>query len=135
MAGGAAAGSEGWMLGAQLSVVMIYVSDMDRSVAFYRDVLGLPLRFATPHWSEFATEGPTLALHPAAAAPSGWRGPQHAGVVQIGWPVEDLDAVAAALKERGVRFVMEPETRAGEGIRLAVFLDPDGLPISLSSRA
>jgi catechol 2,3-dioxygenase-like lactoylglutathione lyase family enzyme len=36
---------------------------MKQAVAFYRDVMGLPLKFETPGWTEFATEGATLALH------------------------------------------------------------------------
>jgi lactoylglutathione lyase len=122
------------MLSASLGVVMVYVSDMDRSVAFYRDVLGLPLRFASPHWTEFDTQGPTLALHPAAAAPPEWRAAQHAGLAQFGWYVTHLDGVAADLKARGARFILDPQSREGEGIRLAVFVDPDGLPISLAER-
>src|SRR6185503_2573689 len=43
--------------------IMITVSDMDRSLAFYRDVLGLALRFASPEWTEFETGTTTLALH------------------------------------------------------------------------
>jgi lactoylglutathione lyase len=123
------------MLPSRLGVVMIYVSDMDRSVAFYRDTLGLPLRFQSPEWTEFETEGVTLALHLSDPAPEGFRPPQHPGIVQTGWYVEDLDGVCAELKSRGVRFVMEPQTREGEGIRLAVFVDPDGCPLSLASSA
>jgi catechol 2,3-dioxygenase-like lactoylglutathione lyase family enzyme len=33
---------------ADLSHTIIFVSDMARSVAFYRDILGLPLRFESP---------------------------------------------------------------------------------------
>jgi catechol 2,3-dioxygenase-like lactoylglutathione lyase family enzyme len=51
------------MLPSQISYVMVTVSDMARSVAFYRDVLGLPLRFESPQWTEFETPGTTLALH------------------------------------------------------------------------
>ena len=47
---------------------ILFVSDMQRAVAFYRDVLGLPLRFESPHWTEFATEGASLALHLADQA-------------------------------------------------------------------
>ena len=36
---------------------------MKRSVSFYRDVIGLPLKFESPGWTEFATDGATLALH------------------------------------------------------------------------
>lgn len=122
------------MLPNRLSVVMIYVSDMDRSVAFYRDTLGLPLRFQSPHWTEFAVEGVTLALHGGGEPGESRNGSAEAGSIRIGWAVGDLDGVCAALKERGVRFTMEPTTRLQEGIRLATFLDPDGCELSLSAR-
>jgi lactoylglutathione lyase len=47
----------------QLSYAIVIVSDMQASIAFYRDVLGLPSRFESPHWTEFATDSATLALH------------------------------------------------------------------------
>ena len=37
----------------------ILVSDLDRSVAFYRDLLGLPFKFARELRAEFATEAPS----------------------------------------------------------------------------
>jgi carbon storage regulator CsrA len=45
---------------------IVFVSDMARSVAFYRDVLGLSLRFESPEWTEFDTPGSTVALHLSA---------------------------------------------------------------------
>ena len=47
----------------EFSHAIVFVSDMARSVAFYRDILGLPLRFESPEWTEFETPGSTLALH------------------------------------------------------------------------
>ena len=47
----------------RVSYAIVFVSDMKRSVAFYRDVMGLPLKFDSPEWSEFATDGATFALH------------------------------------------------------------------------
>lgn len=47
----------------RINYAIIYVSDMDRSVAFNRDVIGMPVKFVSPHWSEFNTEGVTWALH------------------------------------------------------------------------
>ena len=46
-----------------LNNAIVFVSGMKRSVSFYRDVLGLPLRFEAPGWPEFANDGATLALH------------------------------------------------------------------------
>jgi hypothetical protein len=43
-------------------ITMITVSDMERSVRFYRDTLGLKLRFQSPDWSEFDFGSNTLAL-------------------------------------------------------------------------
>jgi lactoylglutathione lyase len=120
------------MLPNRLGVVMITVSDMERSVRFYRDVLGLPLRFQSPDWSEFATEAVTLALHGGGVEAPPREGPPAAGGVNTGWYVDDVDATAAALKERGVRFVLDPQEREGEGIRLAIFIDPDGCALSLA---
>ena len=57
----------------RLTCAIVFVSDMKRSVAFYHDVLGLPLRFESPGWTEFATEGATLALH-ASEGPAGDTG-------------------------------------------------------------
>ena len=39
----------------KLGHVIKFVADMNRAVKFYRDVLGLPLKFESPGWSEFVT--------------------------------------------------------------------------------
>jgi len=114
-------------------ITMITVSDMDRSVRFYRDDLGLKLRFQSPDWSEFDTGNTTLALHGGGkpAAPSQVR-EQIAGTASIGFNVDNVDKIYEDLKAKGVRSVMPPTERSGEGIRLAVFIDPDGLPVSFA---
>ena len=118
-----------------VSYVMVNVSDMKRSVAFYRDALGLGLRFESPEWTEFDTGTTTLALHgggvgsdqPPAGDPS-----KIAGACSIGFNVDNVDQTYEELKAKGIRFVMPPTQREGEGIKLAVGLDPDGLPISFA---
>lgn len=40
----------------RFSYTIVFVSDMDRSIAFYRDVLGFPLKNQSHKWTEFATE-------------------------------------------------------------------------------
>jgi hypothetical protein len=50
----------------QLRYVIKFIADMDKAVKFHRDVLGLPLKFESPGWSEFSTGETTLALHPAS---------------------------------------------------------------------
>jgi catechol 2,3-dioxygenase-like lactoylglutathione lyase family enzyme len=119
----------------QPDYVMVNVSDMGASVAFYRDTLGLPLKFESPGWSEFATGATTLALHkvaPRAAEAAPGHGEPTAGTCSIGFSVKHLDSTYGELRARGARFVMPPTERREEGIRLAVCLDPDGLPVSFA---
>jgi lactoylglutathione lyase len=119
----------------RVDYVMVNVSDMSRSVAFYRDILGLPLKFESPAWSEFETGATTLALHAgtrAAGSEAGTQAGPAAGTCSLGFSVPDLDGTYAELHERGARFVMPPTEQANEGIRLAVCVDPDGLTISFA---
>lgn len=119
----------------QLDYTMIVVSDMQQSVEFYRDKLGIPLKFQSPDWTEFATGTTTLALHgggiPSTQPPAGDPS-KIAGACSIGFNVDDVDKTYEELKGKGIRFVMPPMQREGEGIKLAVAVDPDGLPVSFA---
>jgi lactoylglutathione lyase len=123
------------MMFSKVDYIMVNVSDMSRSVAFYRDILGLSLKFESPGWSEFQTGATTLALHLTGARVSGeGREPAQpaAGTCSIGFSVEDLAATHRELAARGAAFVLAPTEQADEGIRLAVCVDPDGLAISFA---
>ena len=50
----------------KLKYIIEFVANMDRAVKFYRDVVGLPLKFESAGWSEFATGETSFALHPAS---------------------------------------------------------------------
>ena len=117
----------------KLNYVIVMVSDMKRSVEFYREILGLPLKFESPHWSEFANDGSTIALHPggppqAGAAPGG---KQPSGSCGLGFQVEDLEAFNQQMEAKGVR-CLQPPKKEDFGGRLAVYADPDGLSISVA---
>lgn len=119
----------------QIDYTMVVVSDMARSVEFYRDKLGIPLKFESPEWTEFQTGSTTLALHGGGVATSGPPAgdlSKQAGTCSLGFNVEDVDKTFEELKAKGIRFVMPPMQRENEGIRLAVAIDPDGLPISFA---
>jgi len=117
----------------KVDYVMVTVSDMGRSVEFYRDKLGVPLKFESPDWTEFQTGETTLALHGGGKPqpPSGDFGPK-AGTCSIGFNVPNLDQTFEELKAKGVRFVMPPKLQEAEGIKLAVCIDPDGLAVSFA---
>jgi len=119
----------------QLDYTMVVVSDMQRSVEFYRDTLGIPLKFQSPDWTEFLTGTTTLALHGGgvkSAVPPAGDPTKQAGSCSIGFNVEDVDKTYEELKAKGINFVMPPMQREGEGIKLAVCVDPDGLPIAFA---
>jgi len=113
--------------------VMVMVSDMGNSMRFYRDLLGIPLKFDSPEWTEFNTGTTVLALHGGGKAAAPPTEPK-AGTASIGFYVNDLEAKYNELKSKGVHFTMPPKDREDEGIRLAVCVDPDGLPISIAER-
>ena len=115
----------------RVNYAIVFVSDMKRAVSFHRDVLGLPLRFESPGWTEFATEGATLAPHPGDGPGSDVDVAQHipAGRCRPGLSVPDLDEFHNRMVARNVRCVQEP--REVFGARIAQYLDPDGLAISV----
>ncbi|MHC4945505.1 MAG: VOC family protein, partial [Planctomycetota bacterium] len=82
------------------------------------------------HWTEFATDGATLALHVSDVAEVDED--QHhtpAGRCRPGLSVPDLDAFHERMVENSVPCIQEPKDVFGA--RLAQYLDPDGLVISV----
>jgi catechol 2,3-dioxygenase-like lactoylglutathione lyase family enzyme len=107
----------------RLNYAIKFVSDMDAAVAFYRDTLGLNVRFQSPFWSELDTGETTLALHPASAENA-------AGSVQLGLGTGDLDHFHAETQAKGIVFTSPPTDM--HGTRIARFRDPEGAEISIS---
>jgi lactoylglutathione lyase len=122
------------MISNTLTYVMVNVTNMQRSIEFYRDKLGLPVKFESPGWSEFSTGTTTLALHLVTSSRDGAVSSTEprAGTCSIGLNVDDIQRKYEELMAVGVRFVLPPTLRKEEGIKLAVFIDPDGLPISIA---
>ena len=115
----------------RVNYAIVFVSDMKRSVAFYRDVLGLPLKFESPGWTEFATEGATLALHLSAKSSAAADDPNQvpAGRCRPGLRVPNLDEFHQRMVAKNVPCIQEPKEVFGS--RVAQYADPDGLAISV----
>ena len=107
----------------RLGYAIHFVADMDRAVAFYRDTVGLELKFSSPEWSEFATGATTLALHPASD-----KNP--AGTTHLGLHADDVAGMHRSLTAAGVRFTRPPTPE--HGVTLAEFIDSEGARVSLS---
>jgi lactoylglutathione lyase len=115
----------------RVNYAIVFVSDMQRSVAFYRDVVGLPLKFASAGWTEFATEGATLALHLSQQPNLASDDPQaeRAGSCRPGLRVANLDEFHKRMVDHKVPCLQQP--KAVFGTRVALYVDPDGLAISV----
>jgi predicted enzyme related to lactoylglutathione lyase len=109
---------------AKLSYIIEFVADMDRAIKFYRDTIGLPLKFHSPGWSEFGTGETTLALHPASE-----KNP--AGKVEMGFNVPDLQEFHTEMEGKGVQFPMAPARQDFGGL-LAQFVDSEGAQVTVS---
>jgi catechol 2,3-dioxygenase-like lactoylglutathione lyase family enzyme len=112
--------------------IVIYVSEMERSTAFYRDTLGLPLKFTSPGWTEFSNGGTTLALHRHMAGEHGAAQPG-AGQATLVFVVDDLQSAYDTLQAEGATFAMAPQKQPS-GLTFAVLQDPDGFGITLQQR-
>ena len=101
----------------------VFVSDLERSVAFYRDVLGLELKLAdTGHGYASFDAGPiSLGLAVPGDDQKELLG-RHTG---IGFSVDDLEKEHTRLAAAGVAFSMPPERQPWGGF-MALMLDPDG---------
>ena len=110
---------------AKLAYVIKFVENMGNAVAYHRDKLGLPLKFQSPEWTEFATGDVTLALHAASPA-------NPAGSVQLGYAVDDLTSLYESRAQNGIDFTSPP--RAQHGALLAKFRDNEGRECSISGK-
>ena len=107
----------------QISYVNVFVTDLEKAVTFYRDVLGLALQFSSAEHG-YASFG-AGAVRLGVALP----GSGHADLVGrhtgVGLEVGDLAAEHARLAGLGVQFTMPP-TRQPWGGFMAMIADTDG---------
>jgi len=114
----------------RLSYAIVFVSNMSASVRFYRDVVGIPLKYETPEWSEFATQGATFALHASRGASAADANVKAAGQCRPGFTVPDVTAFHERMVNAGVPCTQAPRNEFG--VTLAQYADPDGLEFSVS---
>lgn len=109
--------------------IHVSVTDVDRAVEFYRDVLKLPFvsRIPGQPMAFFDCDGISLYLGVPETEAYRSRG-------MIYFSVADVDEAYAALSERGVSFLGAPHVVHREEsweLRMAFFADPDGNNLAL----
>ena len=115
----------------QIGQVFVNVKDLDRAIAFYRDILGMSFLFqAPPNMAFFDCGGIRLMLgiadrpdlnHPASI---------------IYYKVDDIERVYEVFDSRGVEFILKPHLVAPMptyDLWLADFKDSEGNFLALMS--
>lgn len=98
------------------------VTDLDRSITWFRDVLGFEERFRAPEagWAEVGS--PTQDVSIGLGVTEEVNG---AGGTTPVFGVVDIEAAKAELEGKGVTFDGDIQTLPGM-VMLATFFDPDG---------
>ena len=108
-------------------VISVGVSDLDRSIDWYREMLGFEVTYKLDEygWCEVQSplSGVTLGL-------GQMEDPKVAGSTPT-WAVKDMEAARGYLEEKGVRFDGETQDVGGM-VLLATFYDPAGNPYMLA---
>ena len=115
-----------------MPAVRYIVSDIDKSVAFYRDMLSFAVDMHVPgQFAALSREGLTLYVNVPGAGSAGLAGgnPEPGGWNRFVIQVDELDAVVRTLRERGIPFRNDIIT--GPGGRQILCEDPSGNPIEL----
>jgi len=116
---------------AEIGQIAVPVSDIDRAIAFYRDVLGMRFLFkAPPGLCFFDCNGIRLLLD----APVKKQEKNYSSIIY--YKVSDLQAAYEILSKRGVVFEQKPELVAkmpDHELWMAFFRDPDSNLLALMS--
>jgi len=109
----------------------ILVSDIEASLNFYQNLLGLefvgktPLWFGTMHRLRFGTSDLKL-IEPNTVPPRGAIGLEgQLGFRYVTFLVQNLSEVCSKLAAEGIEFAL-PEKEIRPGVRIAMVKDPDG---------
>jgi catechol 2,3-dioxygenase-like lactoylglutathione lyase family enzyme len=99
-------------------MIILSTDDLDESIRFYRDTLGMPLKFRDgSHFAALDGGSVTIALATAIDHPL-------PGKVVVGVKTADVDAAARAIEDQGGAIVRGPYDDAHE--RRAVVYDNQG---------
>lgn len=117
-----------------VQAIVVYVDEVDRSMRFYGEGLGLPLVYEHHGRYGYQVGASRLLLHPrgegtevAARAPGEATGYG----VELSFGVDEVDALVARLQGNGVAVEQQPQDQPW-GERDAVVRDPDGFRVRLS---
>jgi len=110
-----------------LGSVIIAVSNLEKSVKFYNEIIGMPIKNRRENWVELAKQGATVILHPATRTIN--TGTSIENGIVIGLVVGDIKDALQELKSQNVTVYRDiVSQKTGKN---AIILDPDKYMISL----
>jgi catechol 2,3-dioxygenase-like lactoylglutathione lyase family enzyme len=104
--------------------IFFNVDDIDKAVAFYRDRLGLPVKYQSADWVELDAGNVTIALRRYGSGPEGRPELGVGEGATIVFEVDDIQATKAELEGQGVKFVGGVFDYGA--VKLAAFQDLNG---------
>jgi catechol 2,3-dioxygenase-like lactoylglutathione lyase family enzyme len=110
----------------KLSMVMLGVENLEKSVAFYRDVVGVLPKNQIEQFAFLEAGDVTLVL----SQPLGQRVQPRAGAVQVIFAAASVRKAHQELYGRGAHFLGDP-SEVSPGAWAATFKDPDGHMLSI----
>jgi lactoylglutathione lyase len=111
----------------KVGAIILLVSNMEKSIKFYSDMLQLPVKTRSKDWTEFFNNDTVLALHPA---PHKKKMIKTGSGTLVGFEVIDLDSTVKMLKEKRVKFFKRPKEEPFG--KHTIVQDPDGHLISIA---
>jgi lactoylglutathione lyase len=117
----------------RLGSVIFYVEDLERSIVFYRDVIGVPFKLRGEGYAEFDMDGTKLGLFERSRLPEllGRDGGLPGPTAEILFVVPDVNAEADRLRGAGASILTGPVDRPW-GHRTLHVADPDGHVVELA---
>lgn len=107
-----------------IPMVLIFVTDVQRSSQWYQETLELPVVYQDDGFASLQVGNQRLGLHAAEAA--GYQAPQAGSTPVFG--VADYPQAKAALEQRGCEFFFQNQTPSAI---FGSFSDPDGNPLQI----
>ena len=113
-----------------IDAITLFVEDLAATRQFYEDVFGLPIHYQDDNSAVFRFGDTLINLlavseAPGLIAPAAVASPEAGARFQFTLGVDDVDAMCAELRARGVELLNGPIDRPW-GIRTAAFRDPAG---------
>ena len=106
----------------RLSPIVVFVKDFEKSLAFYRDQVGLKLAYPARHghvgWAAFKVGGSEFCIH------GGGKGNNRRSPVDVHFTVKGIRDTVRRMKAGGVRF-LHPVRKMPWGHE-TTFVDPSG---------